>query len=65
MDPNNKKKQSEESSQGIDGAEKTLHQSVSQNHPEWINENGDCDACLSLEHELAAEPNSIPDDLDV
>jgi len=54
----------EEVCKGLDCAEKTLHESVAQNQPEWVEEDGECQSCVSLEHELAAEPNAIPKELD-
>lgn len=44
----------------LDKAEKLRHQSLVQNHPEWVRKNGDCPACISLEHEMAdtADPEA-------
>ena len=54
------KKKQDEVCKGLDCAEKTLHESVAQEHPEWIEADGECQPCVSLEHELASEPNTIP-----
>ena len=62
-DPN-EKKQKDEVCDSLDCAEHTLHESVAQNHPDWVNKDGECDACVSLEHEMAADPNAVPNDLD-
>jgi len=47
----------------IDCAEKKLHTSISQEHPEWVDDNGECDSCVSLEHEMAADPTQVPKDV--
>ena len=50
----------EEECKGLDCAEKTLHESVAQNNPEWVEEDGECQSCVSLEHEMAAAEFEIP-----
>jgi len=62
-DPKNKPENSGEEcdEQSIDCAEKKLHTSVAQEHPEWVEENGDCPSCVSLEHEMA-DPQHIPEE---
>jgi len=62
-DPKDKKPKTEECDGSLDCAEQVLHDSVSQNHPEWVNKDGDCDSCVSIEHEMAADPTKIPEDL--
>ena len=52
----------DEECKGLDCAEKTLHESVAQSHPEWVDPDGECQSCVSIEHELAAEPNAIPEE---
>ena len=37
----------------LNKAEKLRHQTLVQNHPEWVRKNGDCPSCISLEHEMA------------
>lgn len=34
-------------------AEEQRHKTLVQGHPEWVRKNGDCPACISLEHEMA------------
>lgn len=59
-----KKKATDEACEGIDCAEETLHKSVSQVNPEWVSEDGECQSCVSMEHEMAANPDAIPEELD-
>lgn len=61
-DPNGKKENSCEGN--LNCAEQTLHESVSQVSPDWVDENGECSSCVSLEHELA-DPTKLPDDLNI
>ena len=30
--------------------------------PEWVDPDGECHSCVSIGHELAAEPNAIPEE---
>ncbi len=43
----------------LDCAEKKVHSSVAKEHPEWVDDEGECPSCVSLEHELA-DPHNIP-----
>ena len=68
-DPNNKPKKETEhpkdcDEQSLDCAEKKLHSSVAKDNPEWVDENGECPSCTSLEHELAADPTNVPEDVE-
>ena len=54
----------DEACEGIDCAEETLHKSVAQVNPEWVAEDGECQSCVSMEHEMAANPELIPPELE-
>ncbi len=60
IDPNKKKDPEECDTQSLDCAEKKLHTSIAKDNPEWVDENGECPSCTSLEHELA-DPLNIPE----
>lgn len=63
MNNDPKKKALDEECEGIDCAEKTLHESVAQVNPEWVEPDGECSSCVSMEHEMAADPNFVPEEL--
>jgi len=42
--------------------ETKLHQTVAQDHPEWVDKDGECQACVSMSHDLA-DPHYIPDEV--
>ena len=58
-----KEKKEAEVEVNLDKAEHTLHESVAQSHPEWMEKGGECSSCVSIEHEMAADPTNIPEDL--
>lgn len=66
-DPENKpkpEKKTDECNGELGCSIDTLHESVSQQKPEWVDEHGECDSCVSFEHEMAADPTAIPPELD-
>ena len=58
-----KKEKIDDACESLHCAEVTLHNSVAQGHENWQDDDGECDSCLSIEHEMAAEPNKVPKDL--
>jgi len=47
----------------LEAAEAKLQQGLATEHPELVNENGECDACISMSHEMAADPSHVPEEL--
>ena len=45
-----------------EAAEHQVRDCVAQNHPEWVDQDGECQACVSISHELS-DPHYIPGDL--
>ena len=64
MNEKPEQKVKDEDCEGIDCAEETLHKSVAQVNPEWVAEDGECQSCVSMEHEMAANPEAIPSELE-
>jgi len=61
-DPKDKK--TDELCEGLECAEKTVHESLAQNNPDWVNDDGECDSCVSLEHEMADPLSQLPKELE-
>ena len=45
-----------------EAAELQVKDCMAQDHPEWVDQDGECQSCVSMSHELA-DPHCIPKDL--
>lgn len=48
----------------LEAAEGELHKQLTSDHPELLDEKGDCPPCVSLSHEMAGDPSAIPSELE-
>ena len=47
----------------LESAEHDLQHGLATDHPELVDADGECSACVSMSHEMAADPAYVPQEL--